>query len=865
MVSVVELREEEAVSDFSKLLEEGEVSKDEFDGFPGMDSLERFFRKVDRKGATVYTDNVRLPDVFSSFEHTVKNYKLKHPAALYGQLDLLSAEIKNYIRKSFLVEIACGTRERLDRLAGFLVEEGLDGKVSLRLGEISSGIEIESGFTGACRCTPSTGPRSARNDGSRVFLWDGDIFRQAKKSRRKIKNAENIEAFSDINPGDYVVHDKHGIGIYKGIRQVEVSGNLRDYLTIAYTGKDVLYIPVEQMSFVQKYIGSGEKKPRVSRLGVDEWTRTKEKVRLEIELYAKDLIELAAKRKLSNGFAFSEDAPWQKDFEDGFPYEPTDDQYRCFAAVKEAMERSYPMDMLICGDVGYGKTEVALRAVFKCTVDSKQAAILVPTTILAAQHGKTFADRFKDFPQNVAVLSRFQSAAEQKKIYEGLASGEIDIVIGTHKLLSDKVKFKALGLLVIDEEQRFGVRHKEKIRSLEAGVDILTLTATPIPRTLNMALLGIRDLELLNEPPEERHPIRTYVSEEKDEVISESIRRELDRGGQVYVVYNRIHGIDEISEKVRALLPDIRLAVCHGQMNEKYLDEIMMDWADGEYDVLLSTTIIESGLDFPNVNTVLILDADKLGLTQLYQIRGRVGRSNRIAFAYLLYRKDKILSETAEKRLATIKEWTEFGSGFKIAMKDLEIRGAGNLLGIKQSGHMTAVGYELYCRMMDEAVRELTDNPDVEKQNVHEVELEFDIPAVVPRGYIDDEIVKLQVYKRIAGVRGDAQKQAIIAELGDRFGRIPGELLNLIDISLIRQLSEKTGFSIVGMEKGQAYFVFRDMNAVNPKMIYEASSMARDKLEVVLTGEPRLTLSTDGKDVRDSLAEIIDLLKVFVL
>ena len=842
--SLVEIQAQEYQSDYEQLLEKGECSESDIALIPTTDD---FFSILRKKNIALITTYEYLPEntvnaIPSSHKITNISYDAKQPAALYGQMDMLLSELKSYDRKGYKIEIVCTTNERLEKISGFLFDNNLTKNIELTIGELTSGIELASE--------------------KKVFLWDGDIFKTKKKSRRhKISGGEKISDFADIEVGNYIVHERHGIGVYKGIRNMVVAGNSKDYLTIAYSGKDVLYIPVEQMSMIQKYIGTGEKKPKISRLGSDDWIRTKARVRKEIEEYAAEILKISAERKLASGHAFSKDSVWQKDFEDRFPYEPTNDQVRCFDSVKKDMENPYPMDRLICGDVGYGKTEVALRAVFKCVSDSKQALVLVPTTILAAQHYQTFSERFEDFPVSVAMLTRFQTAAEQKEIISKLKDGSIDIVIGTHKLLSSKIVFKDLGLLVIDEEQRFGVKHKEKIRSLKAGVDILTLTATPIPRTLHMSLLGIRDLELLAEPPEDRFPVRTYVSEERDDVIAESIRRELDRGGQVFIVHNRIQDIERIAAWINELVPTASVAVCHASMNEKVIDETMYGFVNGDSNVLICTTIIESGLDIPNVNTIIIMDAERLGLTQLYQLRGRVGRTNRVAFAYLLYRKNKQLTETAQKRLQTIKEFTEFGSGFKIAMKDLEIRGAGNLLGVSQHGHLASVGYDLYCKMMDDAIAALNGQKQFEIDR-QECKLELNIPAVIPSAYIEDEVVKLQIYKRISSISSDEEMIDVLNEINDRFGSVPKSVENLVYISYIKYLADSINLETLTSDSStKVKFVYREYPEDFKKIVYNASSKFVGMIEIDMRAVPMIILDISTVPVGNETKIILELLK----
>ncbi|MDR1042665.1 MAG: transcription-repair coupling factor, partial [Clostridiales Family XIII bacterium] len=638
-----------------------------------------------------------------------------------------------------------------------------------------------------------------------VWLWDGDIFRSGRslrKRRRRAGDGSAILSFTDIAAGDYVVHESHGVGKYEGIVRLEVQGAEKDYLKVRYAGGDHLYVPVEQMSFIQKYIGGGESGPRVNKLSGNEWKRAKSRVRADIARMAADLAATAAERLSLRGHAFPADSEWQREFEDRFPYDETDDQLKAIESIKADMERPRPMDRLLCGDVGYGKTEVALRAVFKCAADGKQAAVLVPTTLLASQHYATFSGRFEDFPFNVAMLSRFRSAQEQRKTAEGLAKGSVDVVIGTHRLLSGDITFKDLGLLIVDEEHRFGVRHKEKIKSLKKNVDVLSLSATPIPRTLHMSLLGVRDMDLIEEPPEDRYPVQTYVMEESPGIIRETVRRELDRKGQVFAVAGRVSSLDRIAGDISRLVPEARIAVGHGQMDEARLENTMADFIAGEYDVLVSTTIIESGLDIPNANTVIVFDSDRFGLSQLYQIRGRVGRSNRIAFAYLLHRRGGQLSETAEKRLRAISEFTEFGAGFRIAMRDLEIRGAGNLLGAEQHGHMAAVGYELYCRMVDEAGRAITGGAAAAASGKAEedepaTKVDVSLDAYLPESYIGDEAERIDIYRRIAFITKEGDADDVAAELTDRYGQPPSPVRALLRISLARSLAEAAGVKAV--------------------------------------------------------------------
>ena len=625
-----------------------------------------------------------------------------------------------------------------------------------------------------------------------VFITEGDMFGVEKKRKRRKKTnyqGKAIQSFTELSVGDYVVHEEHGLGIYKGIEKVERDKVIKDYIKIEYGDGGNLYLPATRLESIQKYAGAEAKKPKLNKLGGTEWNKTKTRVRGAVQEIAKDLVKLYAARQEKAGFQYGTDTVWQREFEELFPYDETDDQMDAIDAVKKDMESRRIMDRLICGDVGYGKTEVALRAAFKAVQDSKQVVYLVPTTILAQQHYNTFVQRMKDFPVRVDMLSRFCTPARQKRTLEDLRKGMVDIVIGTHRVLSKDMQFKDLGLLIIDEEQRFGVAHKEKIKHLKENVDVLTLTATPIPRTLHMSLAGIRDMSVLEEPPVDRTPIQTYVMEYNEEMVREAINRELARNDQVYYVYNRVTDIDEVAGRVQALVPDAVVTFAHGQMREHELERIMADFINGEIDVLVSTTIIETGLDIPNANTMIIHDADRMGLSQLYQLRGRVGRSNRTSYAFLMYKRDKLLREEAEKRLQAIREFTELGSGIKIAMRDLEIRGAGNVLGAEQHGHMEAVGYDLYCKMLNQAVLAL--KGETLEEDSYDTVVECDIDAYIPGRYIKNEYQKLDIYKRISAIETEEEYMDMQDELMDRFGDIPRSVENLLKIASIRALAHQ--------------------------------------------------------------------------
>lgn len=709
------------------------------------------------------------------------DFTVQTVASYHKNFDVLVKDLERWKKNKYRVILLSGSKSRAMRLSEDLQELGLTAFYSDDMDRVLQSSEIMVAYGNLRRGFEYPLIKL-------VVISESDIFGTEKKKKRKKTAYEGnkIQSFTELTPGDYVVHENHGLGIYKGIEKIEVDKITKDYIKIEYGGGGVLYILATGLDVIQKYSGSEGRKPKLNKLNSIEWKNTKAKVKGAVKEVAKELVELYAQRQEKTGFQFGPDTVWQKEFEEAFPYEETEDQLNAIEATKRDMESKSIMDRLICGDVGYGKTEIAIRAAFKAVSDGKQVVVLVPTTILAQQHYNTLVQRMMDFPVSIDVMSRFRSAGEQKKTLGRLKKGSLDIVVGTHRVLSADVKFKNLGLLIIDEEQRFGVTHKEKIKQLKKDVDVLTLTATPIPRTLHMSLIGIRDMSVLDEPPVDRLPIQTYVLEHNDEIIREAISRELSRGGQVYYVYNRVNGIDEVANNVAKLVPEANVAFAHGQMNEHTLEKIMFEFISGEIDVLVSTTIIETGLDISNVNTMIIDDADRLGLSQLYQLRGRVGRSNRTAYAFLMYRRDKMLKEIAEKRLHAIKEFTELGSGFKIAMRDLEIRGAGNLLGAEQSGHMEAVGYDLYCKMLNEAVK--TMKGDRTEEEAFETTVDMDMDAYIPSTYIKNEIQKLDIYKRIAEIENEEEMMDMQEELVDRFGDLPAAVNNLLNIALIKAI-----------------------------------------------------------------------------
>ncbi len=738
-------------------------------------------------------------------------------ATFSGRMDLFREELTRLSGEGYEISVVCSTEERMKNIRDFMIRSEMDRTVHVELstGSIPSGMYFIA-------------------DRQAVFS-DGDIFRSVKKKRKRrhTSGERKMAVFADFNEGDYVVHENHGIGRFTGIKPMMMDGKRRDYICISYAGSDMLYVPVEHMNLVQPYIGSGGDAPRVNRLSTPEWSRTKEKARLAIERMAEDIVRLSAQRRLKQGHSFNIDSSWQRQFDEMFPYVETEDQLRCIDEIRGDMADICPMDRLLCGDVGFGKTEVAARAVFTCVMDGKQAAILVPTTILADQHFRTFKERFEKFPVTIEMVSRFRSEADQKRALNGLADGSVDIIIGTHRLLSEDVKFSDLGLLVVDEEQRFGVQHKEKIKMMKETVDVLSISATPIPRTLHMSMSGIRSLSTLQEPPEERYPVQTFVMEQDDNLIREVIMREIGRGGEVFVVFNRIKGINIIADRISSLVPDARVVTAHGRMNENRLEDVMSAFIDGEYDVLVATTIIESGIDIKAANTLIILDSDRYGLAQLYQLRGRVGRSNVPAYAYLMYQKDKVLSEVASRRLRAIMQFTEFGSGFRVAMKDMEIRGAGNLIGTEQSGHMMNIGYELYCKMVDEAVRRLKGEKVADTEQ--EVLIDLHTDAFIPSEYISDESLKLDIYKRISGIANDRDMSDVTDELIDRFGDIPAETINLMKVSKLKFSAGRAGISRISLEGGAVRMEFHPKADLKPENFLRLSSVYKNSIVINIT------------------------------
>ena len=835
----LDLRFKEMSRDLEYMIEKDQATKEDWSKLTGVEDFEKIFSFPDIFFLQPFSKAINGIETYSE----ILSFKRLPISSYNNHMDILARDIRNYGKEGYRVIISSSSPRRTDALRTFLQDENLDLIATVKEGVLSTGMVLP--------------------EEKICYISDGNIFDSAKlyrKRKRRYANlGQKLESFTELKAGEYVVHDNHGIGLFQGIETINSQGTVRDYIKIKYHGNGTLYIPVEQMDIVQKYIGSDGKTPKLSKLGSEEWKRTKLRARRAINDMTDELIELYAKRKAESGYAFSEDTVWQGEFEDSFPFEETEDQLRSAEEIKRDMEKEEPMDRLLCGDVGYGKTEVAARAIFKCLIEGKQAAMLVPTTILANQHFATLKDRFKNYPFTIEMMSRFRTDKENKDVATQLEKGNVDFVIGTHRLLSNDVKFKDLGLLVVDEEQRFGVGHKEKIKKLKAGVDVLTLSATPIPRTLNMSLTGIRDMSLIAEPPEERYPVQTYVMEQDNDIIRDVIRRELDRDGQVFVVYNRVRGIVRIAERIQELVPEARIAVGHGQMSESSLEDVMKRFVDREIDVLIATTIVESGLDIPNANTLIVIDSDKCGLSQLYQLRGRVGRSNRIAYAYLMYQKEKVLTEVAEKRLRAIMEFTEFGAGFKIAMRDMELRGAGNVLGAEQSGHMLDIGYELYARMVDEAARKARGEIVPEKKEDFAVELKSN--ANIPAWYIDDDSIKLSMYKRIADIENEEDAKDVIEEMVDRFGEVPKEALNLVKISLIRTLTQGLGLTRLYEQNSQVYFLLGENAKISPYSIMTLKDKYQDEIIYTSGSNPHIRFKYEKNNKLDAVIDILKMIR----
>ncbi len=810
------------------MLEQGETVSDLLMSYP----FESLFQQREQQRIHL---SLFLRHVPYTNPENVVNANCKSMQQFHGQMDVLKAEIDRWKKANFSIAFLAADEERAKRIERIMNDYEIDVVQSDGTKPLTSGsiqiltVNLSNGFELPIERV--------------AVVTEEEVFSKRVRRRRrteKMSNAERIKSYSELKVGDYIVHVNHGIGKYLGIETLEINGNHKDYLHVKYAKNDTLYVPVDQIDQVQKYVGSEAKVPKIHSLGGSEWKRTKKRVQSSVEDIADELIKLYAEREASKGVKFDKDIEEQKDFEASFPYQETADQLRAIEEIKADMELERPMDRLLCGDVGYGKTEVALRAVFKAIMTGKQVAILVPTTILAQQHYETMRERFSEHPINIAVLSRFRTKKQQTETLKGLKNGTIDVVVGTHRLLSKDVVYRDLGLLIVDEEQRFGVKHKEKIKQMKANIDVLTLTATPIPRTLHMSMLGVRDLSVIETPPENRFPVQTYVVEYNAALIREAIERELSREGQVYFLFNRVESIERMAEQIKMLIPEARVAHAHGQMSEGELENVMLDFLDGQYDVLVSTTIIETGVDIPNVNTLIVYDADKMGLSQLYQLRGRVGRSNRVAYAYFTYQRDKVLTEVAEKRLQAIKEFTELGSGFKIAMRDLTIRGAGNLLGSEQHGYIDSVGFDLYSQMLQEAIEER--KGIVEKEPPFSVEIELQVDAYIPSTYIEDEYQKIDMYKRFRALTTEQDVSDLEDEMIDRFGDFPNEVALLFAVSRMKMIAKQLKIESIKEKKREFVLLFSEQ---------AADIIDNTKLfEIVSSVDRRIHLGTVGNQVK---------------
>lgn len=777
--------------------------------------------------------------------HTKNEFTYKHlemfvsktTVSFHGKLEYLFDDLKKWQTDGYTVVVLAATSGRAENLNGVFNERGIKTR-------ISEGGSFEKGETVIIRGNQTKGFEYPEI--KFALVSEREIFEsKVSREKRRKENAQRIKSYNDISPGDYVVHVSHGIGEYVGTQKMTVNGVSKDYLKIRYRGTDMLYVPVDQLNLLYKYSGASEdKEVKLNTLSGKEWSKTKKRVKESTDKLAKELIKLYAERENAKGYAFSEDTPWQRDFEDTFEYNETPDQLRSIEEVKEDMEKPNPMDRLLCGDVGFGKTEVALRAAFKAVCDSKQVAYLCPTTILAMQHYETFLHRMADFPVTVEMLSRFRTAKQQAEIIKKLKDGRIDIIIGTHRLLSKDIKFKDLGLLIVDEEQRFGVAHKERLKALKTNIDVLTMTATPIPRTLHMAMTSVRDMSVLSQPPMNRYPVQTYVLEDNPVIILDAIRNELARGGQVFYLYNRVQGIYSKAAWIQANFPDVKVAVGHGKMRESELEDIMYDMVSGETQILVCTTIIETGLDIPNANTIIIENADKMGLAQLYQLRGRVGRSNRAAYAYLTYKRDKVLSDVAQKRLSAIREFTEFGSGFKIAMRDLEIRGAGNILGAEQHGHMDNVGYDMYCKILRDSINEAK---GITTETAEDVTVDISVNAYIPESYIPSANQRIDMYKKIAAIETEDDEFEIQDELIDRYGEPPSPVTNIIAVAALKLPARDIGCIEVTEKNRVVTLRFRN-GRLNADMIFGLDKEYPSRVKVLSEESPSITIRMKEND-----------------
>jgi transcription-repair coupling factor (superfamily II helicase) len=836
MCEYVKNDQEERGERYLSLLDRGEVLPRQFENYlqldevvVGLDAHRRIFLSLLEKSIKGVTPS------------NVVSIPSSEVPGFHGHMGMFIEKVCSWKNSGKRIMIALSAEDKVSRVWEALLENDI-GAVSLFRDNPGTAfnphmVAITQGYLQSGFDMPSL---------DLIVLTDIEVFgRQKNRQKRKSsKQGSRISSYLELSVGDYVVHENHGIGKYLGIESMTVAGIKKDFLVVRYAGEDTLYVPAEQANLLQKYIGTDDTAPKLYKLGSSDWVRVKRRVRESVQELAEDLLQLYAKRQATPGFAFSPDTIWQKEFEDAFQYEETPDQWTAIEEIKRDMESSKPMDRLLCGDVGYGKTEVAMRAAFKAVMDNKQVGILVPTTILAQQHYVTFCERFKNYPFTIKVLSRFQSRKEQREIIKGLKQGTVDIVIGTHRLVQPDVGFRDLGLVIIDEEQRFGVSQKERLKILRTTTDVLSLSATPIPRTLHMSLVGVRDMSAIETPPEDRFPVRTYVLRYNENVISEAIHRELQRNGQVFFVSNRVNNIERVAFRLQELVPAARIAIAHGQMHEDRLEKVMLQFMAGEYDVLVCTTIVENGLDIANANTLIVIDSDKMGLAQLYQLRGRVGRTNRLAYAYFMYSSGKILSEDAERRLQAIKEFTDLGSGFKVAMRDLEIRGSGNLLGPEQHGHIAAVGFELYCKLLEEAIRSLKGETVTAEE--FEPSVELNVSAYISDGYIGDARQKIEMYKKIVAVKTLDDAKDIEEEIRDRFGDLPKAVKNLLAIARIKVLAKEVGITLVAVRQGCVVLRLLSGSDNIRTVLAELAPVYRTKTQYIHGAIPQIRIRVGG-------------------
>lgn len=809
------------------------------------------FEQIDEKLEEKQLIYIEKQDTQSKIQ--AEKYKFNYREINYykSEIEGLFSDLEKWQKEKKKIYILLETKEKANKLKKLLEEKEIVCKIELNLDKT-----IISGTTEIVKITIGKISTGFENYETNQIVIDANDLIDGKRKTKKIvhtayKEGEKV-VFADLKIGDYVVHKKYGVGIYIGVNTIKADGTIKDYIKIKYKNDDILYIPTNDLDTIRKYVGGDKAVPKINRLGSKEWENTKAKVKKNLREVATELIELYAKRDKIEGYSFSKDTPWQQEFEDKFSYQETEDQLRCIEEVKKDMEKPVPMDRLLCGDVGYGKTEVAIRAAFKAVMDQKQVAYLVPTTVLANQQYEEFKSRMEEFPIRVDLLNRFRTKKEQEQVIKKLKLGELDVVIGTHRLLSKDVEFKDLGLLIIDEEQRFGVKDKEKIKQLKNSVDVLTMTATPIPRTLHMSILGVRDMSVIYEPPQNRRPVQTYVLEYDEEIVREAILKEVERGGQVFYLFNNVEQIAKKANDVAKLVPEAKISYAHGKMTGKELEEIMEAFISKEIDVLVCTTILESGIDMPNANTIIVENAERLGLSQLYQIRGRVGRSNRQAYAYITYKRNKLLSEVADKRLKAIKEFTEFGSGFKIAMRDLEIRGAGSMLGEVQHGHMEQVGYDTYCKLLDEVMKE---TQGIQVQEEKDIQIDLNISSYIPDNFIKDSSQKIEIYQNIALCRTEEDIQNVIDEIIDRYGKMPDELENLIEIVRIKELARKSSITKIAQRMENIVFYFEDNNYPE-NMINMLIQRYGIRIKFSTGIEPYITLK-NAKNVVDDVKEFL--------